>query len=211
MLALPAWHPSQAQSVQVYRCTAADGSVALQDSPCSKNAEQQVRTLKRPPEASPAPLPPETAAEPPPETNAPAPPPPPESEPEPAPPSKVYECITHDGQRYQNETGIGEMHWVPLWVIGMDPKAPTRTGAKAPPPPRSQPRAPDKAPDSAAPGAGTWIRDTCYELSPDKVCEHRRARLDELRRKRRQVTASERIALDAESTRLSEQYATQCP
>lgn len=210
LLALTAWHPSQAQSVQVYRCTAADGSVALQDSPCAKSAGQELRTLKRPPEAPPAPTP-EEGVEGEPAADAPPPESLPEPEPEPAPMPTLYECVTHDGQRYQNETGIGEMRWVPLWVIGMGPDAPKRTGAKpAAAPQGSQPRAPATAPDAKSLGAGTWIRDTCYELQPDKICERQRERLDELRRKRRQVTASERLPIDAEYTRVSAQYSAYC-
>lgn len=210
LLALPAWHASQAQGVQVYRCTAADGSVALQDSPCAKDTAQQLRTLKRPPAGVPAPVPEAQAADaeaPPPET------PVPPGEPEPVAATPLFECITHDGQTYQNETGIGEMRWVPLWVLGMDPAAPARTFQRTgatPAPPRDAPRAPAKAPDTAAPGAGTWIRDTCYELSPDVVCERMRERVAEVRRKRRLAQTTARVPLDAEYSELSARLATQC-
>lgn len=210
LLALPAWHASQAKDMQVYRCTAADGSVALQDAPCAKDTAQQLRTLKRPPAGTPAPLPEAPAADTqalPPETAL------PESEPEPVAARPLFECITHDGHTYQNETGIGEMRWVPLWVLGLDPNAPARTFQRTgatPAPPRSKPRAPASAPGGAALGAGTWIRDTCYELSPAKVCERHRERLAELRKQRRLAQTSARVRLDAEFEEISAQYAAAC-
>jgi hypothetical protein len=207
LLALPAWHSSQAQGVQVYRCTRADGSVALQDSPCAKDAAQELRTLKRPPPGTPpaAPAPEPAPAEVPEDAPADG----AIGHPPPAAPAPLFECITHDGNTYQNDTGTGKMRWVPLWVLGMDPKVPARPSQRNGATPASQPGAPDKTPAGAA-GAGTWIRDTCYELSPAKVCERRRDRLDELRKQRRLAQSTARVPLDAEFDKLIELYDAEC-
>lgn len=213
LLAVAASGSSQAAAVRVYRCTGADGKVTLQDSPCARGQDQQLRTLQRPPE--PPPAPPETPVE----GMAPADAPPTDVPPSeglpaaveaPAPAKPLYECVTHDGTRYTNDTGVGETRWVPLWVIGMaDAPGKGRTGA-ATKPPRETPRDPAQVPAGQSPGAGTWIRDTCYLLPPERVCDRLRAEVNELRRQRRQAQAGERVDIDAQTEQLSARLRAEC-
>ena len=206
LLAPAPWLWSQAAELRVYRCTAADGRVSLQDSPCAKDAVEELRTLRRPVDAPPA-----AAIATPVDEPASAPPP---SRPAPrAAVTPLFECVTHEGKTYESADGIGAMRWVPLWVLGLDPRAPrrsfVRTGA-TPSPPRDGPRAPATAPDPAALGAGTWVQDVCYRLPEVQVCERRRAKLAELRRDRRESGAGERPRLRGEIDALAAQLSREC-
>jgi hypothetical protein len=207
LLALAPWHSSQGEPVRVYRCTAADGAVSLQDAPCPKTDGQELRMLRRPVDG-PAPAP---VATPPPIAEVRAPPPEPPVPREPTTP--LYDCVAHDGSTYESTTGVGEMRWVPLWVLGLDPRAPARTFVRTgatPSPPRSAPRAPSRVPDPASMGAGTWVQDQCWMLSPGEACARRHDQLMELRRDRKDAQANERVRLRAEADDLSAQLARQC-
>ena len=52
---LPAGHAAAADQVKIYRCVAADGSVAVRDSACPEGETQQVRDMARPKDPPPAP------------------------------------------------------------------------------------------------------------------------------------------------------------
>jgi hypothetical protein len=202
---------SQAEDVRVYRCTDAHGAVALQDTPCAQHQAEQVRDLRRPRESSPPPR----AAIPEPSMSPPA----------AAPPSQVvvrhvdvrplYECLRYDGERYESESGVPERHWVPLWVLGLDPRAPpdpfANVGRAPPTPSLSQPRAPIPAPSPDAYAAGAWVEDRCYRLPAAVACERQRARLSELgRRIFNAVRQSEREQMQLEQRGLRERLAAEC-
>lgn len=101
-----------ASHVTVYRCVAANGGVALRDTPCRNGERQETRSMVRP-EDAPAPPPAPTAAA------APAPVPPPRvvivREPAPAP---MYECTTPDNSTYTSDSPEGNPRWVPMWTLG---------------------------------------------------------------------------------------------
>ena len=200
---------SPAADLTVYRCTATDGSVALQDSPCPREAQQEQRAMARPVDAP---------AVPPPAAVAPAVPPadrvaastPPVERVEPQP---LYECQRHDGSVYESDTGVPERRWVPLWVVGMDPRAPPQTfgrvGRPKPSPPRTQPGLSGTGGDPQL-GPGAWVEDRCYRLPAAIVCQRRQARADELGRRSRSVGQSERAQLRSEQQGLREQLQREC-
>ena|SRR5690554_3081297 len=115
LLGTAAATPAPAQDdVTIYRCTDADGRLALQDFPCADEEQQQVRTMARPRD----PAPPSDAGA------APAGPATPAS-PEPvvevvvrSPPRPMYECVTPDGDRYTSDSGEGNPRPAPAWNWG---------------------------------------------------------------------------------------------
>ena len=212
LLALAGATAAAAEAVRVYRCTDAQGAVALQDAPCADDQAEQVRDLQRPVDA---PAPPRPAV---PSATAAAPL-------APAPvqelvvrhvePQPLYECVREDGSRYESTSGRPERRWVPLWTLGLDPRAPPTTfgavGRPRPSPTLSQPRSSLPAPAPDAYAAGTWIEDRCYRLPAAEVCARRRARADALgRRIFNTVRQSEREQLRLEQRGLEEQVRAEC-
>lgn len=113
LLGFAAAPPAPAQDeVTIYRCTDAQGRLALQDFPCADDERQQVRTMARPQDPAPRPEAPAAPAAP---AEAPA---------QPAvefvmrvPPQPMYECITPDGDRYTSDSGDGNPRRAaaPVW------------------------------------------------------------------------------------------------
>lgn len=107
---------ASAAEVVIYRCTDAQGRLALRDSPCRAGERQQVRSMQRP-------------TDPPPRPAAVARPPSPAPAPERTrivvvtPPRPLYECLTPDGNRYTSESDTGRPRWEPLWAVGVAPWA----------------------------------------------------------------------------------------
>jgi hypothetical protein len=203
------WLSSRAAELVVYRCTHAEGGVSLQDTPCPPEQQQETRALRRPVDAPAAPRPPPTPVAPEP-AEAPMPEPIVLREPRP-----LYECVRHDGTRYESESGIPERRWVPLWVLGLDPRAPPRlfgeVGRPAPKPPRSQPGLTTGVPDAGlAYGTGAWVEDRCYRLPADMTCDRRRAQLSEIGRRIFNAQQRERDRLRIEQRGLREQLLEEC-
>lgn len=199
---------SQADVV-VYRCTDAAGAVSLQDTPCGRASQQQRRTLPtprapgQPAPTSKRPMP----AMPEPETRA-------------APdavhrgPAPLYLCERYDGQTRESTTGIPERHWVPLWALDADPRAP-RTALDPDTIGRTSPlrrTARDGVPalQVNAMTLGTWVEDVCAQLSPAQICARRRAALDDYGRRIFNAGQSEGDALRAEERALRERLAQEC-
>ena len=108
------------QQVTIYRCTGADGALALRDTPCRNGERQQAIEMQRPKDPPPHPTP----------TTAP---------PAPAAPgpekivthvvvverlAPLYECTTADGETYTSDSPAGNPHWVPLWTLGYPARPP---------------------------------------------------------------------------------------
>lgn len=205
---LAACRGSCAGELLVYRCVAADGSVALQDRPCPRAASEQRRSLALPADApgSAEPVEPlrvdaapvadaaDVADR---DATAPAPAPPP-----------LWECVRHDGERYESDTGVPERRWVPLWVLGRDPRAPPSLfgtpGAPAPTPRGRGPAGPTVPPQvGLATTPGAWVEDRCQRLPPAEACRRFADRRDALRRQWRLAQASERARIAPQERELS--------
>jgi hypothetical protein len=189
---------TQGAQLTVYRCVAGDGAITLQDMPCPPGSAEQARQWRRPLEAPPRPAAAPSAL---PEASEPA----PEA---PAPvaarraPAPRFECLRPDGDTYESADGQGEPRWVPLWTVGLDPRAPAqtfgRTGARPAPRPAFRPGAPAAPPDAAALGPGVWIRDACRVLGPGEICARRREQIDALARRAHNVGTGEASRLRAQ-------------
>lgn len=106
--------PAPATShVTVYRCITADGNVTLRDTPCTKGARQETRSMVRPADAPPPPAPPTTPGD-----AAPAPPPRIVIVREKPAPAPMYTCTTPDNTTYTSDSPEGNPRWVPMWTLG---------------------------------------------------------------------------------------------
>lgn len=212
LLGAAASAPAASAELTVFRCVAAGGGVTLQDRPCPPDTTQEARRLRRPLDPPPMPRP-----------AAPAPPARPAADAaatEPAPvarraPAPRYECLRDDGVVYENDTGIPEVRWVPLWTLGLDPRAPARTfgrtGAKPERRPGFRPRVPERVDDPEfALGPGAWVEDVCRPLSVAELCRRQRAQIDELRHRAASTTTGAAARLDAERVQRRIQFAEEC-
>lgn len=104
---------------QVYRCTAANGSVAFQDKPCNDGQKQTL--LDVPSQAPPGYVPPPVATTMPPVASAL--PPPAYVPPPPAPLPAMYECVgAVNGKHYLTRSPPGP-YLAPLGVMGYPPQS----------------------------------------------------------------------------------------
>lgn len=239
LLLLAAAAPAPAQDdVTIYRCTDADGRLALQDFPCADDEQQQVRIMTRPQDPPPRPAPAPSAAA------SPAPEPPAVEFVVRQPPRPMYECITPDGERYTSDSGEGNPRPAPAWnwggghwtgpAPGVPPgpsgsaqrravgiaspgmstspgpslTAPAR-GRAAPPPPASRPH-PRHRPVWGYPAGGGWIRDECHPLPQSRVCELLTQRRGEIGRRIFNAQPSERAALREEQRDINARLAQDC-
>lgn len=234
LLALLLAAPAAAGQVTIYRCTEADGSLALQDSPCAPGEQQQVLKMERPQDPPPEPEP------------APEPEPDPVATAQPAtvitrvvvvdPPPPVYECVTPDGEHYTSANPAGNPRWVPLWTLGHrsgrfwrgpaprsspDPGGDDAflhndlvfdgIGRPAPEPTSDRPGAPRLPPAvGLARTPGTWIRDRCHPLPPAAACTALRDKRDQLREQHDRSTPNEREYIDAELAAVEARLALDC-
>ncbi len=195
-----------AGEVQIYRCTAADGHVSLQDTPCANTQTQQVRTMTRPQDPPPRP---------------PAPPSAPAVTPNApqvvertvylAPPRAMYECTTPDGDRYTSDDDRGNPRWVPYWTLGyptVRPRSALGTSI-GDPEKRLHPPARDINWPVAA-GGGRWIHDDCFMLPPREVCARLRDRRSALSTRFFNAQPSERDRLRLEQRSLDARLNNDC-
>lgn len=201
---------AQGDDVRIYRCTDGAGKQTLQDKPCPKGQQQQVRTMARPKDAPPAPKPePVTKPSPPPQAPAPT------QVVYLAPPRPMYECVTPDGKRYNSDNNEGNRRWVPLWTLGYRAARPqTSLGNNiggAPP----RPETPSRPPRGdinwpVAMGGGQWIRDDCAMLPPAEACARLRDRRSALRTRFFNAMPSERDVLRVEERGLNARLDNDC-
>lgn len=212
--ASPALLAAATDEVVIYRCTDAQGRLTLSDSPCAKGQRQETRSMIRPKDAPPRPVPvpsaaPEPAAAPPPQVvviNTPRP---------------LYECITPDNGRYFSETPEGNPRWAPLWTMG----APVLAEVPIYEPGGLHVRVDNGrvsgsyqtptygkvvVPTAAGYGAGAWVRDICHPLPQADVCARLSDRRDELRRRFFNAQPSERAELNREERSINARLATDC-
>jgi len=200
-----------ADEVTIYRCVDARGKLTLRDTPCAKGEKQETRTMLRPKDAPPRPA----AATPPRERELVV-----ERAPAALVPARpLYECVTPDGDRYASDTAEGNPRWVPLWTLGYPMFAPVprrEAGVDF----RIRNRHVDISGGNrvvsgpvypaAAYGAGTWVRDTCYQLPQEEVCDRLLDRRDTVRRRFFNAQQSERDVLRVEERGLNARLANDC-
>lgn len=210
--------PAKAADVTIYRCTDDKGRLTLRDTPCRPGEKQEIRAMLRPQDPPPLPV----------ITSSPAPP----AAPAPptrtvvlTPPRPLYECTTPDGNRYTSDSPEGNPRWVELWTLGY-PVWPNRerfvdggiharvggrfdqgrvdvrigTPSHRPPPRGFIPTFP----------AGTWIRDACYALPQQEICDRLRDRRWELDRRYNSALQSERSEITLEQRGIDARLANDC-
>ena len=206
---------ANAAQITIYRCTDSDGRLTLRDTPCKRGETQQALEMQRPVDPPPRRKVAISPAEPEPE---------PEAAPAEAPPNYVvvnqprpmYECETYEGERYLSDTAEGNPRWVELWALGY-PVAVQRNplgdnvGGPRPRPPATGPGPPRLPVDvGLAMTPGSWIRDPCYELSPEQICEHLRDRHFELGRQYNSALQSDRQRIDNEQQLIAQRLDDEC-
>jgi len=196
--------------VTVYRCTGADGRVAIGDTPCASGERQQVRTMLRPvdgtPMARPAPAPAGTVAAP----------------PAPQvivlrPPQPMYRCVRPDGTTYTSDTSDGNPRWVPLWTEGYgayrrgtSTRVEVSAGSGGGRVGIDNRLRGGRVPDRGFYGAGTWIRDECRPLPQSEVCSILGTRREEIRRRFFNAQPTERAELGGEERSITARLAQDC-
>lgn len=203
---------ADAAEITIYRCTDGQGRLTLRDTPCKKGETQQTLEMQRPvdpprrkvatspaePEPTPAPaeVPPSYFAV--------------------TPPRPMYECVTYEGERYLSDTAEGNPRWVELWALGY-PVTVQRNplgdnvGGPRPRPPETGPGPPRLPVDvGLAMTPGSWIRDPCYELGPEEICEHLRNRHFELGRQYNSALQSDRQRIDNEQQLIAQRLDDEC-
>jgi hypothetical protein len=218
----PVAHAQSATGAQVtiYRCVAANGTVALRDSPCLKGEKQEVRAMQRPQDPPPRPV----AAAPAPALPA-AQAPPPTRVVYLSPPKPMYECTTPDGQTYTSDNDDGNPRWVSYGgVYSGYPVYPRSGGSvsgnvsigngnlsfRSGDPPRPHPTGGGHHPGPVFVPGGTWVRDTCHPLPQEEVCARLSDRRYEILRRYGAALPSERRTLDLEQRGIDARLANDC-
>ncbi len=224
--ALPSTAHGQASGtaqVTIYRCVAANGTVALRDSPCLKGEKQEVRAMQRPQDPPPRPAVPTPPAAPP---AAPA--PPSTRVVYLSPPKPMYECTTPEGQTYTSDDDDGNPRWAPYGgAYSAYPAYPAwpRSGGsvsgnvaigngtlsfRSGDLPHPHPPGGGHHPGPVFVPGGTWIRDTCHPLPQEEVCARLSDRRYEILRRYGAALPSERRTLDLEQRGIDARLSHDC-
>ena len=210
LLALCVWTPIGAAQggddpVTIYRCTGADGQLALRDTPCTGDAQQQAIRMQRPKDPPPRPMY-ECVT----------------------PDGDRYTSDSSEGNpRWVPLWTLGYPARPPYAYPRRPVDLPARPaaadgylrnelvfdgiGRPAPPPPGDTRRAPELPPAvGLAYTQGRWIRDTCERLPPAEVCQRLRDRHWELGRQYNSALQSERREIDAEQRRITARVDSEC-
>jgi hypothetical protein len=205
-LAAPALGVAEPARLTIHTCIDASGARSLQDSPCGDARTESTRQVELGADAAPlaAPAPAPTNETPPAIDVA-----PPAARPEPPP---LWQCVDHTGRRFDSSDGIPQGRYVPLWVVGADPRAPLRVfGDEGRPTPSAGPRQPSTA--ITAPMVMepmVWVQDRCWRLDPAQACARYRAQRDELRRRMFNAMQSQRDAMRGKERELSRLLQASC-
>lgn len=162
-----AWHGS-ATATTIYECTAADGRVIYQDTPCRPGQQQRTMQVADAPSS-----PPPAATPPAPETPADAAPPPPAPGPA-APLPVMYACVrATDGKTYLSDNGNPAPYQAPYGVLGAeqlplsDVYGPDRGGAGISAPEANRGR----VTSGLVANHYVWVQDQCRELDVEETCQ----------------------------------------
>jgi hypothetical protein len=189
----------------IHTCVDESGARSLQDQPCGTSRTESTRQVERSADSPLLPLP-EAAAPVEQRPDEPAP-----AQPRPDPPP-LWQCVDHTGRRFDSTDGIPQGRYVPLWVVGADPRAPLRVfGDEGRPTPSAGPRQPSAAVTAPAlMEPMVWVEDRCWRLGPTQACARYRAQRDELRRQMFNAMQSRRDALRLEERALSQLLQSSC-
>lgn len=192
-------------TTEVYRCPQADGGFSLQDRPCVDHPEVNPRTLTAPEGIAPKlPIDAEPTVQPDQRDNEPFEPPPQRK-------LELWRCIDFEGNTRIAEHDDPRGRYVPLWVVGADPRAApgmfTNVGRPRPQPPRAAPAAPTAAP-AAQPMV--WVEDRCEALSPIESCKALRKQRDEFSRRLYSAPPADRAALQMHLQKAREELRREC-
>jgi hypothetical protein len=188
---------------QVYRCTAADGSVGYQDHACARGQQQTI--LDVPSRAAPGYVPPPAATAPEIAASG-ASPPPVYVPPAPSPLPAMYECVgAVNGNRYLTSSPPPP-YLAPLGVLGYPPQSLSRAyGAPG--------GAGMSAPELAKPRIGgprvatgmTEVQDYCLPATRAQVCAYIQREYDANHRKLRMAMPHEQPPLERREQALQDQ------
>lgn len=187
----------------VYECTAADGQLTYQDTPCPAGQQQHAMQVADAPAASlPATPPPAPTA------SSEAPPPPP---PQPVAPLPVmYACVrATDGQTYLSSNGNPAPYQAPYGVLGAEqlPLAevygPDRGGAGISAPEANRGR----VTSGLVANNYVWVQDSCRELDAEEACRALQDEYDRNEHKLGNAFKSQRPPLEKREAQMQAQLA----
>jgi len=199
-------------NLRIYRCVGSNGTVALQDAPCTQG-RQEVRQMIRPQDP-----PPRRAST----DQAPAPTPAAAGPREirhvfVAPPRPMYECVRDDGERYVSDSNEGNPRWVPLWTTAWLPGSRhTWTGGG-----RGQSHGsghgyghghapPTVGMGVSVPAGNILVRDSCHALPPSEVCARLRDQHWALGRRYNSALQGDRDAIAREQRSITARLDQDC-
>ncbi len=195
--------PVMAHAVQVYRCTARDGEVSYQDTPCPAPQKQSTVSLQDAPEVSSLPEP--AASSPAPAAAASV---APVAAPAPAALPVMYACTRYDGQRkYLSDTPTAP-YAVPLGAMGYPGQSLDRAYGYSDRLGMSAPEEARKPPVRGGPliaGAYIEVQDHCVPAPRAQVCEELRHRYDANHEKLRMAFPSEKAPFQQREDELKAQ------
>jgi hypothetical protein len=186
----------------VYECTAADGRVTYQDTPCPTGQRQHTMQVSdapsTPPPAAPSPAP-ETAPEAPPAAPRPS-----------APLPVMYTCVrATDGKTYLSGNGNPAPYQVPYGVLGAeqlplaDVYGPDRGAAGISAPEANRGR----VTSGLVANNYVWVQDQCRQLDAEETCEALQDAYDRNEHKLDNAFKSQRPPLEKREAQLQAQLA----
>ena len=187
---------------QVYRCTAANGSVSFQDHACARGQKQMV--IDVPSHAPPGYVPPPAAVAP--DVATSASPPPVYVPPAPSPLPAMYECVgAVNGKQYLTQSPPPP-YLAPVGVMGYPPQslsraygAPGGAGMSAPELSKLRIGGPRIA------SGMTEVQDTCLPATQAQVCGYVQREYDDNHRKLRMAMPHEQPPLEEREQQLQDQ------
>jgi hypothetical protein len=186
----------------VYECTAADGRVTYQDTPCPAGQRQHTMQVADAPTT-----PPPAAAPPVPATSTEAPPSPPRPT---APLPVMYACVrATDGKSYLSGNGNPAPYQAPYGVLGAEQLplsevyGPDRGGAGISAPEANRGR----VTSGLVANNYVWVQDQCRQLDVEETCEALQDAYDKNEHKLDNAFKSQRAPLEKREAQLQAQLA----
>ncbi|KGI78905.1 hypothetical protein LF63_0102420 [Oleiagrimonas soli] len=199
--------PAAAETI--YKCTARNGQVSYQDTPCARSSQQQTLNMPTPPPATSLPAPPAAPvpATPPPvriaQTPAPA------AEPVTLP--QLYSCVrATDGTSYVSRDGHPNAYLAPLGMLGafQSPLSSVYGGKNATQRAASDPQlARGRITSGLIASNYTWVQDRCRPMSAYEICLTLRDQLSDVEDKIHKAFQSDQPPLERQAAGLRKDMA----